>query len=82
MALIVVEAEGPVHSEEVARRIREAFGLQKTGRRILDHVRSGLQHLLRNSNVTHNGEFWLAIGRDSSSFVGDATLLFRCVERR
>ena len=64
MALIVVEAEGPVHSEEVARRIREAFGLQKTGRRILDHVRSGLQHLLRNANVTHDGEFSLAIGHD------------------
>ena len=28
-ALEVVEAEGPVHTHEVARRIREAFGLQK-----------------------------------------------------
>ena len=39
-ALVIVEAEGPIHTEEVARRIREAFGLQKTGKRILAHVRS------------------------------------------
>ena len=38
LAQQVVEAEGPIHTEEVARRIREAFGLQQTGRRILAHV--------------------------------------------
>jgi hypothetical protein len=31
-ALEVVEAEGPIHTYEVARRIREAFRLQKTGK--------------------------------------------------
>ena len=38
-ALEVVEAEGPIHTHEIARRIREAFGLQKTGKRILAHVK-------------------------------------------
>ena len=44
-ALEVVEAEGPIYTHEVARRIREAFGLQKTGKRILAHVRSSLTQL-------------------------------------
>jgi very-short-patch-repair endonuclease len=64
IALDVVEAEGPIHTEEVARRVREAFGLQKTGKRILAHVRAGLKHLARNGSVVRDGEFWWAVGRD------------------
>jgi very-short-patch-repair endonuclease len=64
IALDVVEAEGPIHSEEVARRVREAFGLQKTGKRILAHVRAALKHLARNGSVVRDGEFWWAVGRD------------------
>jgi very-short-patch-repair endonuclease len=64
IALMVVEAEGPIHTEEVARRIREAFSLQKTGRRILAHVRAGLKNLSRNASVVRDGEFWSAVGRD------------------
>jgi very-short-patch-repair endonuclease len=63
IALDVVEAEGPIHTEEVARRIREAFGLQRTGQRILAHVREGLK-LNRKSGVTRNGEFWSVAGRE------------------
>jgi very-short-patch-repair endonuclease len=64
IALAVVEAEGPIHTEEAARRIREAFGLQKTGKRILAHVRSGLKHLARKASVSRDGEFWSVTGRD------------------
>jgi hypothetical protein len=64
IALIVVEAEGPIHTEEVARRVREAFGLQKTGKRILAHVRGGLKHLARGGSVAREGEFWSAVGRE------------------
>jgi very-short-patch-repair endonuclease len=35
LTAFVVKEEGPIHAEEVARRIREAFGLQRTGNRIL-----------------------------------------------
>jgi very-short-patch-repair endonuclease len=63
-ALVIVEAEGPVHTEEVARRIREAFGLQKTGKRILAHVRSALEHLSRTASVVRDEEFWSAGGQN------------------
>src|SRR5262249_19440358 len=58
IALGVVEAEGPIHTEEDARRIREAFGLQKTGKRILAHVKDGLKHLARKAILVRDGEFW------------------------
>ena len=58
LALVVVKSEGPIHTEEVApRRIREAFGLQRTGNRILSHVRSGLEHLSRAAGIVGDGEF-------------------------
>ena len=67
LALAVVEAEGPVHTYEVARRIREAFGLQKTGKRILAHVKSSLNHLSRSANVTREKDFWSVIGQSISA---------------
>ncbi|MGA8616434.1 MAG: DUF3320 domain-containing protein [Xanthobacteraceae bacterium] len=63
-ALEVVETEGPIHTHEVARRIREAFGLQKTGKRILAHVRSSLNHLSRGENVVRDKDFWSISGQN------------------
>jgi very-short-patch-repair endonuclease len=64
LALVVVESEGPIHTDEVARRIREAFDLQRTGNRILAHVRSGLEHLSRAKSVIRDGEFWSVVGQE------------------
>jgi very-short-patch-repair endonuclease len=63
LALAVIEFEGPIHTEEIARRIREAFGLQKTGKRILTHVKSGLNHLSRSKSVDREKEFWSIRGQ-------------------
>ncbi|MBM3586679.1 MAG: DUF3320 domain-containing protein [Alphaproteobacteria bacterium] len=60
----VIESEGPVHTEEVARRIREAFGLQKTGRRILEHVRNALLAQSRSGGIERYEEFWQVAGRE------------------
>jgi hypothetical protein len=38
----VVEVEGPIHVEEIARRIASAFGLTRTGRRIADAVHAAI----------------------------------------
>jgi Protein of unknown function (DUF3320) len=62
----VVEAEGPIHTEEVARRIREAFGLQKTGRRILTHIGNSLTFLSRDETLARDAEFWSVPGRTVS----------------
>jgi hypothetical protein len=59
-----VQKEGPVHTEEVARRIREAFGLHRTGNRILEHIRTGLKHLARDGHIDEDDEFWSPVGRE------------------
>jgi very-short-patch-repair endonuclease len=64
LALAIVEAEGPVHTEEVARRIREAFGLQRTGNRVLKHVRDALMAQSRTGTIRREQEFWTIPGRE------------------
>jgi very-short-patch-repair endonuclease len=64
LALAVVEAEGPVHTEEVARRIRESFGLQRTGNRILEHVRNALMTQVRIDTIRRERDFWTIPGRE------------------
>jgi very-short-patch-repair endonuclease len=65
LSLSVIETEGPIHTEEIARRLRDAFGLQKTGSRILSHVRHSLNHLRRAGLVTCDGDFWTVQGRET-----------------
>jgi very-short-patch-repair endonuclease len=58
----VVQYEAPIHSEEVARRIREAFGIGRTGRRILESVIEALNSALQNQTLVLEEDFWLARG--------------------
>jgi uncharacterized protein (DUF1778 family) len=51
LTAFVVKAEGPIHAEEVARRIREAFGLQRTGNRILSKINEALRTAERLGEV-------------------------------
>jgi len=58
----VARDEGPIHTEEVARRVREAFGLERTGRRIFDVVLAALRRLAKQGNLACEKEFWHAPG--------------------
>jgi hypothetical protein len=60
LAQKVVMGEGPIHGEEVIRRIREAFGLGRTGRRISEAVVAALEQCLRQGKICKYGEFWSA----------------------
>lgn len=62
LAIIVVQSEGPIHVEEVARRIREAFAVGRTGHRILAAVEGALRSAERRGLVKSNGVFWSAPG--------------------
>jgi very-short-patch-repair endonuclease len=62
-AAFVVKAEGPIHAEEVARRIREAFGLERTGSRILSAIIQALQTAERQGELISEEGFWTALGR-------------------
>ena len=60
LTAFVVREEGPIHAEEVARRIREAFGLQRTGNRILGKIDEGLRIAARLGEVSAREGFWIA----------------------
>ena len=57
----IVEREGPVHLDLVARRVAEAFGKGRTGARILDATKAALMHARRQEpgELLEKGEFWL-----------------------
>jgi hypothetical protein len=53
----VVAAEGPVHIDEVVRRIRTFWGLQRAGNRIRDAVVRAVDVTVRRNVVMRDGEF-------------------------
>ena len=63
LAAFVVKAEGPIHAEEVARRVREAFGLQRTGNRILSKINEALRTAEQLSEVISDEGFWSTLER-------------------
>lgn len=57
----IVEIEGPIHSDEVARRVSAAFGKTRTGNRITDATLTALKHARRQApdGIRPVGDFWL-----------------------
>ena len=53
----VVRVEGPVHVDEVVRRIRTIWGLQRAGNRIREVIERGVQIAVRMQRVARDGEF-------------------------
>lgn len=53
----VVRIEGPVHVDEVVRRIRTLWGLQRAGNRIREAIDRGIELAQRRRIVARDGEF-------------------------
>jgi very-short-patch-repair endonuclease len=59
-ALQVITSEGPVHFEEIVRRIREAAGVGRAGNRIQSAIEQALHDLRQEAKVNCGGGFyWL-----------------------
>lgn len=56
----VVEEEGPIHLEEIVRRIREAAGVGRSGSRIQAAIGQALEVLCRYSQLRREGQFFWA----------------------
>ncbi|MGH6912080.1 MAG: DUF3320 domain-containing protein, partial [Geminicoccales bacterium] len=54
----VVEIEGPVHVDEIARRVARACGRERAGRRITAVVDRGLTEAVGRGLLTCEGSFW------------------------
>ncbi|HYI13084.1 MAG TPA: DUF3320 domain-containing protein [Thermoanaerobaculia bacterium] len=53
----VVRVEGPVHIDEVVRRIRTIWGLQRAGNRIREAIDGGVRIAMRKQAVARDGDF-------------------------
>jgi hypothetical protein len=56
---VIVEAEGPVHLDEIARRVAVSFGKEKAGARIVASTRTALASLRsRDAFILCDADFW------------------------
>ncbi|MCL5958756.1 MAG: DUF3320 domain-containing protein [Chloroflexi bacterium] len=53
----VVNVEGPVHKDEVIKRIRSLWGLKRTGSRIYEELSNAIQFADRNGHIRKRGDF-------------------------
>lgn len=58
----VVEIEGPIHGEEIARRVTRLWGLQRTGKRISDAVECALAVAISDCGICRDGPFYMSRG--------------------
>ena len=59
----IIEVEGPIHREEIARRMTQAWGLQRTGKRIRDAVVRALGVASQSAGIRCDGDFFSPSGR-------------------
>jgi very-short-patch-repair endonuclease len=61
----IVEAEGPVHLDEICTRVRLLWGLGRAGNRIRTAVARAAQVAERNGEILAEGEFYTIGGREA-----------------
>jgi hypothetical protein len=58
----IIEAEGPIHEDEIVIRVRMLWGQRRAGGRIQHAVREALRAVARVPGIAHEGPFYLSIG--------------------
>ncbi len=59
----IIEIEGPVHGEEITRRVTQLWGLQRTGSRIREAVDEALKVATKEAGVSRDGNFYSLCNR-------------------
>ena len=68
----IIDVEGPVHQDEVARRVATLFGKERTGSRIQASARAGLRLLARdNPEYRSREQFWFTASQEADPPVRD-----------
>ena len=68
----IVETEGPIHSDEVARRVTSLFGKSRTGSLISDASLRSLQFLRSApSGLVVESDFWMTLEQHQNPPVRD-----------
>jgi hypothetical protein len=68
----IVDIEGPIHQEEIARRIAALFGRQRAGARMGRAVSAALRHLwTRTDTYRNSGDFWMTAPQQQAPPIRD-----------
>lgn len=68
----IVAVEGPIHVDELARRVSTAFGKSRTGNRIVEATRRAVSSARqRDVNLRQNGKFVLTAEQDEAPPIRD-----------
>jgi hypothetical protein len=68
----IILAEGPIHEDEVARRVATCFGKERAGARIMSAVSSTLRRAARQNNrILTENRFWFTEEQRQSGRVRD-----------
>jgi REase_MTES_1575/Protein of unknown function (DUF3320) len=62
----IVRTEGPVHRDEIARRLASAAGAALPGHGIMEAVSQGLGRALRRQLIVREGAFYAPVGLDAA----------------
>jgi very-short-patch-repair endonuclease len=54
----IVEVEGPIHREEIVRRVTQLYGLQRAGRRVREAVEAALENAARKAVQQQDSDFY------------------------
>ena len=54
----IVQIEGPIHQEEIARRLATVWGLERAGSRIQEAAKTGLKYCQRKGWLSADSKFW------------------------
>jgi hypothetical protein len=71
LVIEIVNVEGPIHVEEVARRYAQAFGKDKAGSRILNVVAQGLRNAVRTGAIKSADNFYFTTEQEAHPPVRD-----------
>jgi very-short-patch-repair endonuclease len=77
----IVEIEGPVHADEVGRRVATLFGKDRAGSRITASANQGLRHLRRAATVHEEEDFWFTTQQRDACEVRDRSLVIGSLQR-
>jgi hypothetical protein len=68
----IIEAEGPIHLDEIARRVATLWGKERTGNRIAQAVADGINSLRRaNKTIRRDGDFFFTSRQEEDCPIRD-----------
>ena len=78
----IVLREGPVHEDEIARRVAALFGKDRTGARIVEATKRALQiQKTQSGNIIREGQFWMTQDQADNTPVRSRALMHATLQR-